>query len=147
MITSLVISICVGVLSGAIVGLFFIDIEKSVQLEFVEGISLSIITEKVNFVLGETVMIKIINSGTTQLIFDNTSYGLQITSLNGKLLYSPDYMKKKQVLEPRDEKMFVWNQIKNDGELILPGRYKIRSTAFDSTEHKITKYIVIDINK
>ena len=66
-----------------------IDVKNTSQLIFVEGSSISIVTEKFDFKKGEEIKIRIINSGTTPLIFSDTSFGLRITGLSGILMYSP----------------------------------------------------------
>jgi len=58
----LIIAITVGMLAGAILGLFFVKTENNNQLEYVQGSSLSIVTEKTDFDLGEEISIKIIPS-------------------------------------------------------------------------------------
>ena len=75
----LIIGITIGVIAAAIFGIFALTINNQrQQLVFVEGPSLSIITEKTDFSLGENIQIKIINTGTTPLVFSDASYGLQI---------------------------------------------------------------------
>ena len=119
---------------------------QRLQLVFVEGPSLSIITEKIDFSLGENIQIKIINTGTTPLVFSDASYGLQIVGLDGRILYSPLVAQVISTLEPKEEQTIVWNQIKNDGEQALEGRYKIISTT--NYEGKIIKKsITINILK
>ena len=86
---SLVIFICVGLVSGFVFGIYLIDIKNTNQLVFVEGSSISIVTEKSDFKKGEEIKIRIVNSGTAPLFFSDTSYGLRITGLSGILMYSP----------------------------------------------------------
>ncbi|MCZ6584258.1 MAG: hypothetical protein O6746_05065, partial [Thaumarchaeota archaeon] len=104
---SLSIAIIVGVLAGGLFGLFFVKIDNNNQLEFVEGSSLSIVTEKTDFDLGEEITIKIINSGTNQLSFSDASYGLQIRGLDGRVFYSPTADQVISLLEPKEDKTFV----------------------------------------
>ena len=143
----LIIGITIGVIAAAIFGIFALTINNQrQQLVFVEGPSLSIITEKIDFSLGENIQIKIINTGTTPLVFSDASYGLQIVGLDGRILYSPFAAQVISTLEPKEEQTFVWNQIKNDGEQAIEGRYKIISTA--NYEGKtIKKSITINILK
>ena len=56
----LVIGVSVGVIAGAIFGLIFVDFKNTNQLVFVEGSSLSIVTEKIDFKKGEEIKIKIV---------------------------------------------------------------------------------------
>src|SRR3990167_274653 len=110
-----IIGITVGVVAATIFGIFALTINSQrQQLVFVEGHSLSIITEKTDFSLGENIQIKIINTGTTPLVFSDASYGLQIVGLDGRILYSPIAAQVISTLEPKEERTFVWDQITND---------------------------------
>jgi len=144
---SLVIAIIVGVLAGGLFGLFFVKMENNNQLEFVEGSSISIVTEKTDFDLGEKITITIINSGTNQLTFSDASLGLQIKGLDGRVLYSPTADQVISLLEPKEEKIFVWFQMKNDGDQALAGTYKITTNALDDAGQTIKKSITINIYK
>jgi len=141
------IAIIVGVLAGGLFGLVFVKIDNNNQLEFVEGSSLSIVTEKTDFDFGEKITITIINSGTNQLTFSDASYGLQIRGLDGRVLYSPIAAQVISLLEPKEEKTFVWSQMKNDGDQALAGTYKITTNALDDAGQTIKKSITINIYK
>ena len=144
---SLVIAILIGVLAGGIFGAFFVNIKDFNHLEFVEGPSLSIITLKTDYKLGEEIEIKIINSGTEELTFSDASYGLKITGLDGRVLYSPISAQVISKLEPKQEMTFVWDQIKSDGDPLQGGTYKITSRAIDALEKTVKKSITINIYK
>ncbi|MFB5598200.1 MAG: hypothetical protein ACE5RJ_04190 [Nitrosopumilaceae archaeon] len=143
----LIIAICVGVLAGAILGIIIIEMENTNQLVFVDGPSLSIVTEKIDFKKGETISIRIVNSGTVPLTFSDASYGLRITQLDGIETYSPVSAQVVSVLEPKDEISFVWDQTKNDGDKALQGVYKIASSGLDPEQKTIKKSITINIFK
>ena len=143
----LIIAIIVGVVAGGAFGLFFVKIDNNIQLEFVEGSSLSIVTEKTDFDKGEEITIKIINSGTVALTFSDASYGLKITGLDGRELYSPISAQVISTLEPKQEITFVWDQIKSDGDPLKQGTYKITSIAIDNEDQSIKKSITINIFK
>ena len=140
----LILATVIGIAAGAIVGVFLVTQKNSEQLEFVDGFSISIVTEKLDFELGEEISIKIINSGTNHLTFSDASYGLQITGLDGRLLYSPISAQVISVLEPNQEVTIKWDQIKNDGDSATAGTYKITSTNEDK---KVKKSITINIHK
>ncbi len=144
---SLVIAILIGVLAGGIFGAFFVNLKDFNHLEFVEGPSLSIITLKTDYKLGEEIEIKIINSGTEELTFSDASYGLKITGLDGRELYSPISAQVISKLEPKQEMTFVWDQIKSDGDPLQGGTYKITSRAIDALEKTVKKSITINIYK
>ena len=142
----LIIAVLIGMIAGAIFGVFFVTQKNGEQLEFVEGTSLSIVTERIDFTQGEKINIKIVNSGTKPLIFSDASYGLAITGLDGRILYTPIAAQVISTLEPRQEKILVWDQIKNDGDYATPGTYKITTNAMDG-EKKVKKSITINIHK
>jgi len=143
----LVLGIIVGVAAGAILGIFFVDLKNPNELNFVEGTSLTILTEKTDFEKGEKIQIRIINSGTVPISFSDASYGLIIRGLDGTILYSPISAQVISILEPKEEKIFEWDQIKNDGDLVLHGTYKITSSGLTIGEKTIKKSITINIFK
>jgi len=143
----LIIAIIVGVAAGGIFGVFTISIDDNEQLKFVLGPSLSIVTEKTDFKLGEEISIKIINSGTVTLSFSDASYGLKIINLDGWNIYSPISAQVISTLEPTQEVSFVWDQIKNNGEPLLEGIYKIETETKDDQGKTVKKTITINIVK
>ena len=144
---SLVVFIGVGVVSAFLFGTYLIDFKNTSQLEYVEGSSLSIVTEKFDFKQDELIQIRIINSGTNELTFSDSSYGLKITGLSGILMYSPMSAQVISTLESRDEVTFSWDQIKNDGDTALEGVYKISAKGLDMDGNIVEKSTTITIWK
>jgi len=143
----LVIALFIGMLAGLTLG-FFVDYQSNLEkLVFQEGPSISILTEKIDFELGEHIYIKIINSGTIPLTFSDASYGLKVTGLDGVLYYAPMAAQVISTLEPKEEKTFVWNQKRMDGSDSLEGIYKIVVEGFDHENNKVKKSIVINVLK
>ena len=143
------IFIGIGVVAGLAFGTYLIDFKNISQLVFVEGPSLSIVTEKSDFKKGETILVRIINSGTVPLSFPDSSYGLRITGLSGILMFSPAVSDEQRVsnLEPGDEISFSWNQIKNDGDTALEGLYKISTKGMSDVGNNVEKSTTITIWK
>ena len=142
------IFIGIGVVAGLAFGTYLIDFKNTSQLVFVEGPSLSIVTEKSDFKKGETILVRIINSGTVPLSFPDSSYGLRITGLSGILMFSPAVSEKQGTnLEPGDEVFFPWNQIKNDGDTALEGLYKISIKGMSDVGNDVEKSTTITIWK
>jgi len=144
---SLVIFIGIGVLSGFIFGAYLIDVKNTTQLIFVDGPSISIVTEKSDFKKDELIQIRIVNSGTIPLTFSDNSHGLRISGLSGILIYSPDTSGLPSNLAPGNEILFSWNQIKNDGDTALEGLYKISAKGIDDDGNIVEKFITITILK
>ena len=144
---SLVVFIGIGLLSGLAFGIYLIDVKNTNQLIFVEGSSISIITEKFDFKKNDAIKIQIVNSGTTPLTFSDTSYNLKITGLSGILMYSPVATQMISTLEPHDQIEFLWNQIKDNGEPVVEGLYKISVSGQDEQKNKVEKSITITIWK
>ncbi len=142
----LIIAVVIGIIAGAIVGVLLVTQKNGEQLEFVLGPSISIVTDKTDFEQGEQISIKIINSGTSPLTFSDASYGLKITGLDGRVLFSPVSAQVISTLEPTEEISFVWDQIKNDGDQAAAGTYKIITNALDD-DKTIKKSITINIYK
>jgi gas vesicle protein len=137
----------IGVIVSAITGFLLLNADnQSNVLVYVDGPSISILTEKTNFKIGEEVVIKVVNSGTVPLTFSDSSYGLKIIGLDGILLYSPQSTQLNSTLQPKEEKMFEWNQKKSDGDQIIEGRYKIVADTIQNGK-KIGKSLTINISK
>ena len=143
----LIFAIFIGMVAGLILGVFENFQYNHEQLIFQEGSSISIVTEKIDFELGEQIHIKIINSGTITLTFPDASYGLKVTGLDGTPYYIPMAAQVISTLEPKEEKTFVWEQKKMDGSDSLEGRYKIIVEGFDHENNKVKKSIVINVLK
>ena len=143
----LIIAILIGMMGGLVVGFFENFQYNHEQLIFQEGSSISIVTEKIDFELGEQIHIKIINSGTITLTFPDASYGLKVTGLDGTPYYIPVAAQVISTLEPKEEKTFVWEQKKMDGSDSLEGIYKIVVEGFDHENNKVKKSIVINVLK
>ncbi len=141
------IFIGIGLISGLAFGVYLLDVKNTSQLVFVEGPSISIVTEKFDFKKGEEIKIRIVNSGTTPLIFSDTSYGLKITGLFGILMYSPVAAQVISHLEPGDEIEFSWDQIKNDSDAALEGLYKISVKGVDEQGKQVEKSTTVTIWK
>ncbi len=144
---SLILFICVGLISGLAFGVYLLDVKNTNQLVFVEGPSISVVTEKIDFKLGEEIKIRIVNSGTIPMIFSDASYGLRITGLSGILMYSPVSAQVISELEPGDEIEFSWDQIKNDGDAVLEGLYKISTKAVDKQGNQVERSTTVTIWK
>ena len=143
----LIIAISLGIISGPLFGIFLYEFAIEEQLIYVEGTSLSIVTEKTDFKLGEEVVIKIINSGTDELRFPDTSYGLVIKQLDSIPVYTPTSAQEISKLQSHEEIIFTWNQLKNDNSPILEGTYKITVKANTIDDKIIEKIITINIFK
>ena len=147
LVKSLVIFVVIGVVSGLVYGLYLMDFKQTSQLIYVEGPSVSIVTEKFDFKQNEQIKIRVINSGTIPLTFSDASYGLRITGLSGILMYSPVAVQVVSELKPGDEVEFSWDQIKNDGDKALEGLYKISAKGVDDQGNKIEKSTTVTIWK
>ena len=144
---SLVIFIGVGLVSALALGIYLIDVKSTRQLIFVEGNSISIVTEKFDFKQGEEITLRVVNSGTTPLVFSDASYGLKITGLSGTLMYSPISAQVISELAPGDEIIFSWDQIKNDGNPVLEGLYKISVNGVDKEGNTVERSTTLTIWK
>jgi hypothetical protein len=116
-------------------------------LVFVEGPSVSVVTEKSDFKKGEEIKIRIVNSGTVPISFSDASYGLRITGLSGILMYNPVSAQVISDLDPGDEIEFSWDQIKNDGNTALEGLYKLSTKGVDEQGNTVERSTTITIWK
>ena len=99
-------------MAGPIFGIILYEYGVEEQLVYVDGTSLSIVTEKTNFTLGEPISITIVNSGTDELKFPDASYGLVIKQLDSIPIFSPISAQIISKLDSHSEVSFVWDQIK-----------------------------------
>ena len=144
---SLTIFMGFGIIVGLLLGVYLIDIKNTSQLEFVEGPSISVVTEKFNFKLHEEIKIRVINSGSVPLTYPDSSFGLKITGLFGELMYSPVAAQVISKLESGDEIEFSWDHIKIDGEIILDGIYRISVMGVDEQGNNVEKSTTVTIWK
>ena len=138
----------VGIVGAGLIGEYLSEIaNQAPTLVYENGPSLSIIPEKINYRLGEPVHIRIINSGTIPLTFSDSSYGLKIVGLDGTVIFLPVSAQVVSTLNPKEEKTFVWDQIKTDGSKIFQGRYKIVSSTWADSSNVLKKSVTINIFK
>ena len=143
----LLFAIILGGVSGPIFGIILYEYGIEDQLVYVEGTSLSLVTEKTTFDLGEPIEIRVVNSGTDELKFSDASYGLVIKQLDSIPIYSPMSAQVLSKLDSHQEITFVWDQLKNNGDYILEGTYKITSKAITLDGSIIEKIITIHVFK
>ncbi len=101
------------------------------RLSFVEGASLSVVTEGSAFGKGERVAVRIVNTGTAPLTFGSASYGLVITGPSGGVVYEPVAAAVMSHLGPGEEARGSWDQIHSDGRPVGKGLYKIHAGGHD----------------
>ena len=58
----LILAVTIGVVAGPILGIILYETNTHEQLVYVDGSGISILTEKIDFDLGEEIHIKIVNS-------------------------------------------------------------------------------------
>lgn len=137
--------IVVGVIAGLVFGIYLSHVGQVSQLIFVDGPSLSLVTEKSSFDKGEHIKIQLINSGTVPLVFSDSSFGLRITGLSGMLMYTPMATDAETRLEPGRGVEFVWNQLKYDQSQARGGIYKIHAGGVDLEGNNVEKSITVTV--
>ena len=120
----LVVAISAGVVAAGALGLLFLTLFDGRDLTFVEGPSVSLLTDMQRYEAGEPVEIRIVNSGTIQLLSGDGSSGMRIRALDTTLIYSAPGLGA-DLLEPGQEVLLSWNQTRNSGAQALQGVYKI----------------------
>ena len=140
------IFVIVGVIGAGMLGAYLSEVSNQIPiLVYQNGPSLTVIPDKINYHPGESVHIRIINSGTTTLTFSDSSYGFKILALDGTIIYSPISAQVISTLEPKEEKTFVWNQTKTSGTKVFEGRYQITSSTTSDTGNLLTKSVTINV--
>ena len=107
----LILALLIGLVAGPVFGIILYQTDTHEQLVLVDGSSISILTQKIDFELGEEISIKIFNSGTTDLTFSDTSYGLEIKQLDGIVVFRPLSSQVISTLNSHDEIEFSWDQL------------------------------------
>ncbi len=87
------------------------------------------------------------DSGTDELKFPDASYGLIVKQLDSIPIFSPTAAQVISNLDSHEEVTFVWDQIKNNGDQILEGTYKITSKAITLDGSIIEKIVIIHVFK
>lgn len=95
-----------------------------VEPVFVEGYSVTVITDKQEYEIGETVRYSIINTGTVEASFRNIAYGLVIEDLYGNHVSSPATGQLEVRLQPDERADGSW-YLDYYGNVIPPGPYVI----------------------
>ena len=80
-----------GVISGLLFGVYLVGIKAMDNVTYVDGYSLSIITDKSTYEPDDVVEIRIINTGTHTLDFSNVVYGFYVTDLLNITILTPSY--------------------------------------------------------
>ncbi len=112
----------VGATSGLAVGLLLLSTDDG-DLDYKSGLSVGVITDKKEYVRGETVHVSIVNTGTVTL--PGGPWDLEVTGLSGMRMYHTTHEGISDVLVTGDSVSVVWNQTKTDGQTILDGLYRI----------------------
>ena len=147
---SLLIFLGVGVASGFTLGIYLVEIKDGRQdaMMAIDGPSISILTTKPTYEVGEEVIFHIVNSGTIPLLSYDGSYGAAITGLSGMVIYEFTELDivassessqiplslMPQKLWPGEKIAVSWDQIKHDGDMIQSGLYKMRVNAYADTD-------------
>lgn len=143
---SLVIAVVSGMAAAGMLGVYFMKLEaEQYELRFVDGPAVSVLVEKRDHKIGETVKITLINSGTTPIEFSNDAPNLQVRALDGTIFYSTNLDLRE--LSPGEEYALEWNQKKNDGSQVLEGRYVVMVFAYDESRQRLDDRLTVNIHK
>lgn len=140
----LLIAIILGVSSALVLGVYLQKTYNSNALKFVEGTSISILTDKSDYTINDIVVIDVINTGTVTVSFSNLEPSIRVRALDGTEFYST--FSEGTQLAPKEKITISWNQLKNDNTRILEGRYVIESFAYDK-DQKIHDSTTINVFK
>lgn len=134
----------VGAASGLVVGMTLLNLDSN-SLTYVEGASISVITDKSDYKRGEPIQVRVVNTGTIPLE-TSTQWSLRITGLSGMVMYDGgEYTD--GFLPPGLDYTIMWNQTKNDGDVILEGLYRISVEGTYADGHTIQDWVTVTIWK
>ncbi|MXX20994.1 MAG: hypothetical protein F4W68_01645 [Cenarchaeum sp. SB0661_bin_35] len=140
----LAVFMSVGAASGLVAGLILLNLDNN-GLTYVEGASISVTTDKNDYKRGEPIQVRVINTGTMPLE-TSKQWNLRITGLSGMLMYDAGE-RAYNVLSPGLDDTIVWNQTKNDGNVVLEGLYRISVEGTDADGFTVQDWITVSIWK
>ena len=111
-----------GAASGLLAGLLLMDATGG-NIQYVEGPSITVETDRRDYHRGDAVTAVIVNSGSVPLASDD-SWSFRVTGLSGMLMYEAAIPEAK-MLEPGLRDSMTWDQTKTDGDAALEGLYRI----------------------
>jgi len=144
---SLKIALVAGMAGGILAAVVLADVRANRGVEFVDGPSLTVLTDSADYRKGDTVNIRIINSGSVPIGFSDPTYGLKITGLAGMPIFSgwSNDLEVPSAIEPGEEHNLTWGQTNNEGEQVFDGVYKISVHGFDPGENKVGHTTTINV--
>lgn len=134
----------VGAAAGLAAGLALMGMDRN-ELIYAEGPSIGIVTDKSDYGRGESVHIRVVNTGTVQLESPNM-WDIRVSGLSGMLMYS-DAGAGGSTLAPGADYVLVWNQTQNDGDAILEGVYRISARGAAVTGEAVHDWVTISVWK
>jgi len=144
---SLKIALVAGMAGGILTAIVIADVRANQGVGPVDGPSLTVLTDSVDYQKGDAVNIRIINSGSVPIQFPDASYGLKITGLAGMPIFSPwaSGEEPPPILEPGEEHGMAWGQTNNENEQVFDGIYKISVHGFDPDEDRVEHATTINV--
>ena len=140
----LILAVSVGVFAALGLGAYLEKSYDNTSVKFSQGPSLSIITDKRDYQLDETIQVVLINSGTTEISFSSFEPSFKVRALDGTEFYSMYSAGAK--LAPKEKITINWSQQKNDKTHVLEGRYVLDSFGL-SQNTKIHSSTTVNILK
>ncbi|WOV93085.1 MAG: hypothetical protein R1F52_00120 [Candidatus Nitrosoabyssus spongiisocia] len=120
-----------------------LDLYNTGEPVYVEGSSLTLVSDKTDYTREEPITLLLINTGTVPLKFVN-SYSIKVSGLVGIIQYESPKNDTTYTLEPREEFTFVWDQIRTDGNFITSGTYRVTSSA-TANDIALERSVIINI--
>ena len=133
-----------GAASGLIAGLLLMETSGG-PIQYVEGPSITVETDRRDYHRGDTITAIIVNSGSVPLT-SNDSWGFRVTGLSGMLMYEVAEHET-STLAPGLSDAMVWNQIKTDGDTALEGLYRISVEGYGPEGNVVQDWVTFSIWK
>lgn len=133
-----------GAASGLIAGLLLMDTSGG-NIQYVEGPSITVETDRRDYHRGDAVIAVIVNSGSVPLASDN-SWSFRVTGLSGMLMYEAPIPVARD-LEPGLRDSITWDQIKTDGDAALEGLYRISVEGYGPDGQAVQDWVTFSIWK
>lgn len=125
--TSVIVAVAIAASAYALNSIPFTAQDESIFPEpvFVEGYSLTVLTDKLEYNLGEQVRYTIINTGTENAWFNRVTYTSLAEVPSRNTIFS--IPESSVLLQPGEQKSGIWEQVNRLRLLVHPGTYVIEA--------------------
>ena len=113
---NLLVAVCVGMTSALTLGILLHD-----EIEN-KNLPLLLTSPKIQYAVGEIVILEVHNTGSYPLLFTNDAFGIRVIDPKGVIIWHAPHDKEHVVIRPQQTQTVTWNTTHFD-----PGTYTASS--------------------